>query len=230
MTFCQRNILSCDGEAMNHVVVSVSDEDIQNKPVITAFDEKLRRTLSDPAGIVAICLHPELGCGTEMLEWLETWQAKLLKVKKQFFIVPGNVNQMECLEVSHPDQELTYIPTVEDLETLLSSLAPEVSEAVLEVQMPSAAPAPVPQPEKAVQPADETDAVAFEVKIVKQAPDPSAPPLLMDVSQIVELSGEYKCRGCGTARMWLKGDITAECANPECTDTDAGWEMTYELF
>jgi hypothetical protein len=216
---------------MNHIVISVSDEEIQNKPVITAFDEKLRRTLSDQAGIVAICLHPELGCGTEMLQWLETWQDKFLKVKKQFYIVPGNVNQMECLEVSHPDQELKYIPTLDDLETLLASLAPEVSEAVLEVRMPpSAAPAPVPKVEKVEQPAADIDAETFEVKIAKQAPDPSSPPVLMDATQLVELSGEYKCRGCGTARMWLKGDITAVCANPECTDTDAGWEMTYELF
>jgi hypothetical protein len=226
---------------MNHMLISVSDEEIQNKPVITAFDEKLRRAMSDQAPTIAINLHPELGCGTEMLEWLETWQDKFLKVKKQFYIVPGNVNQMECLEVSHPDQGLKYISTVEDLETLLASLAPEVSEAVLEVQLPPEAPASVPQaktaalsvqpsPVKAEQPADDADAETFEVKITKEAPDPSAPPVLMDVSQLVETSGEYKCLGCSMTRMWLKGDITTECTNPECTDTDTGWEMTYELF
>ncbi len=215
---------------MNHVLISVSDEEIQNKPVITAFDEKLRRAMSDQAGIIAICLHPELGCGTEMLEWLETWQAKLLKVKKQFYIVPGNVNQMECLEVSHPDQELKYIPTIEDLETLLASLAPEVAEAVLEVQMPSSAPVPVPMVEKVEQPAADIDAETFEVKISKKTALPSIPPVCMDVSQFVDTSAEYKCLGCKTTRMWLKGDVTADCTNPECPDPDAGWEMTCELF
>jgi hypothetical protein len=227
---------------MSHMLISVSDEEIQSKPVTTAFDEKLRRALSDQAGIIAISLHPELGCGTDMLEWLETWQDKFIKVKKQFFIVPGNVNQMECLEVSHPDQELKYIPTIEDLETLLASLAPEVSEAVLEVRMPETAPAPVPADRsKPVQPsqslpaaADQSaageDAETFEVKISKKEPDVSTPPILMDVSQLVETSGEYKCLGCSTTRMWLKGDITTECTNPECADQDAGWEMTYELF
>jgi hypothetical protein len=212
---------------MNHIVISVSDEDIQNKPVITAFDEKLRRALSDQAPIIAICLHPELGCGTDVLEWLETWQDKFLKVKKQFYIVPGNVNQMECLEVSHPDQELKYVPTVEDLETMLMSLAPEVAEAVLEVQVPAQqAVKPPPAP---AQVSDDEPAT-FEVKTVKEAPDPALPPIRMDDSQIVETSGEYRCLGCQTTRMWLKGDITSECTNPECPDPDGGWEMSYELF
>jgi hypothetical protein len=220
---------------MNHIVISVSDEDIQNKPVITAFDEKLRRALSDQAPIIAICLHPELGCGTDVLEWLETWQDKFLKVKKQFYIVPGNVNQMECLEVSHPDQELKYVPTVEDLETMLLSLAPEVVEAVLEVQVPAAALTQAPvqqavQPPPAPAQVSDDEPATFEVKTVKEAPDPALPPILMDDSQIVETSGEYKCLGCQTTRMWLKGDITSECTNPECPDPDAGWEMSYELF
>jgi hypothetical protein len=220
---------------MNHIVISVSDEDIQNKPAITAFDEKLRRALSDQAPIIAICLHPELGCGTEMLQWLETWQDKFLKVKKQFYIVPGNVNQMECLEVSHPDQELKYVPTVEDLETMLMSLAPEVAEAVLEVQVPAAALTQAPvqqavQPPPAPAQVSDDEPATFEVKTVKEAPDPALPPILMDDSQIVETSGEYKCLGCQTTRMWLKGDITSECTNPECPDPDAGWEMSYELF
>jgi len=220
---------------MYHVLISVSDEELQNKTPIAAFNEKLRRAMSEQAHIIAISLHPELGCGSEMLEWLETWQDKFLKVNKQFYIIPGNVNQMECLEVSHPDQELKYVASIEDFETLLVSLAPEVSEAVLEVKMPQEAlsPAPLPQkiepPKTAIQAVD-ADSAIFEVKIAKEAPDPSAPPILMDISQIVETSGEYKCRGCSASRMWLKGDITTDCTNPECTDTDSGWEMTYELF
>ena len=226
---------------MSHVLISVSDEDIQNKPVITAFDEKLRRAMSDQAGIIAICLHPELGCGTDMLEWLETWRDKFLKVNKQFYIVPGNVNQMECLEVSHPDQELKYIPSVEDLETLLSSLAPDVAEAVLEVRMPSPEPVPASRPVKPVQvpqsppaaaedPAGDEDLGTFEVKIRKETTSPAAPAVRLDVSQFVDTSAEYKCLGCNATRMWLKGDVTADCTNPECPDPDAGWEMTYELF
>ena len=222
---------------MSHVLISVTDEELQNKTPIAAFNEKLRRVIPDQVQIVAIFLHPELGCGTEMLEWLESWQDKFLKVKKQFFIVPGNVNQLECLEVSHPDQELKYVPTVDDLETLLASLAPEVSEAVLEIQMPSPAQAPPPAPlqqkirtEPAQSEHVDAEPATFEVKIAKPVADSASPPVLMDVSQIVELSGEYKCRGCGVARMWLKGDIAADCTNPECTDTDSGWEMTYELF
>jgi hypothetical protein len=224
---------------MSHLVISVSDEDIQNKPVITAFDEKLRRSMSDQAGVIAIHLHPELGCGTDMLEWLETWQDKFIKVNKQFYIVPGNVNQMECLEVSHPDQELKYIATLEDLETLLLSLAPEVAEAVLEVEMPLASPEPARQskPVQAPQPPPEqpdpdadADAVNFEVKIAKETNDPSRPVICLDVSQFVDTSAEYKCLGCQTSRMWLKGDVTAACTNPECSNPDAGWEMTYELF
>jgi hypothetical protein len=222
---------------MNYMLIAVSDDELQNKPAISAFDEKLRKAMPDPAPIVAIELHPELGCGTEMLEWLEAWQKKLLKVNKQFYIVAGNVNQMESLEVSHPDQELKYVQNRDDLEILIASLAPEVTEAVLEVQMPSAA-APSPAPQRAVapppapaEPVDaDADAETFEVKIVKEPLEIPSPPILMDVSQLVETSGEYKCLGCSLTRMWLKGDITAECTNPECPHQDEGWEMTYELF
>jgi hypothetical protein len=222
---------------MSHVLISVSDDELQNKPALSAFDEKLRKAMSDAAKIVAIELHPELGCGTEMLEWLETWQKKILKVNKQFYIVAGNVNQMESLEVSHPDQELKYVQNADDLEMLLASLAPEVAEAVLEVQMPPVSahsPAPervvVPPPAPA-EPVDaDADAETFEVKIVKEPSEVPSPPILMDVSQLVETSGEYKCLGCSLTRMWLKGDVTAECTNPECPHQDAGWEMTYELF
>jgi hypothetical protein len=217
---------------MNHLLIAVSDDELQNnKPAPAAFDEKLRRAMSDQAKTIVISLHPELGCGTEMLEWLETWQNKFAKVNKQFYIVPGNINQMECLEVSHPDQELKYVKNLDDLEILIASLAPEVTEAVLEVQTPpaSAIVSMAPAPSKPVADAN-ADADTFEVKIATEEPIESAPPILMDVSQLVETSGEYKCRGCSVTRMWLKGDITAECTNPECPDQDAGWQMTYELF
>ncbi len=202
---------------MNHLIINVSDEETQRKPPFSAYDDKLRKALTEQTEHVAIYLHPSLGCGIDLLEWLETWTEKFQKAAKQFHIVPGNVNQLECLEVSHPDQGLRYVASADDLEAFLSTLSP---------------PPPV-RPSVPVQaPAQISEAVEKRPAISEENEPESAqkPAVSMEVGTRVIISGEYICSGCNTPRMWLKGDISTECANPECTNSDAGWEMTYELF
>jgi hypothetical protein len=213
---------------MNHQAITVSDEEVQARAPITAFDDKLRRALSDPSQYIIIYLHPILGCGIELLEWLENWQDKFQKLKKKFFIVPGNVNQLECLEVSHPDQALRYVANADEMEVILSSLPVAVSTPAAEA-IPVFEPPPKPVKPVTQEPPAKAPAPAEPV-VAEEEPPPPKPPVLMDVGMMVETSGEYICTSCKTTRMWLKGDITTECTNPECPEPDTGWEMTYELF
>jgi len=210
------------GIAMNHQQIKVSDEEIQSKPQFTAFEEKLRKALSEPLDIIVIYLHPSLGCGVDLLEWLETWQERLLKLEKHLYIVPGNVNQLECLEVSHPDQGLKYVADANELEAILSDVAPMPPDNAMAPVLTSIEAAPQTSEPKA-QHQLAMPVSSEEEPLPKQA-------VRMDVGARVVLSGEYVCAGCHIARMWLKGDIAAKCANPECPSSDAGWDLTYELF
>jgi hypothetical protein len=205
---------------MNNYIISVTDQEIQDQPIVKAFEDKLRLGLSQTARVVAICLHPELGCNVELLSWLETWQQRFIKVKKQFYIIPGNINQLECLEVSHPDQGLKYVASLIDLEVAIESI--ETQQPVPEVPAPAETTAPAPKFEKA----EETTGDKIDIK---EGPSP-VPEIEMDVGSRVETSGEYICLGCKRSRMWLKGDVSEECDNPECQNSDAGWKLTYELF
>jgi hypothetical protein len=203
-----------------NLVISVTDQEIQDQPIVKAFEDKLRLGLSQPVRVVAICLHPELGCNVELLSWLETWHQRFIKVRKQFYIIPGNVNQLECLEVSHPDQGLKYVPSLNDFEVEAESI--ETQQPVLETPAPVQTAAPASTIEKITETAgDKID--------IKEEPSP-VPEIEMNVSSRVETSGEYICLGCRRSRMWLKGDISEECDNPECQNAGAGWKLTYELF
>jgi hypothetical protein len=216
-----RTIGEPGGIAMNHQQIRVSDEEIQSKPQFTAFEEKLRKALSEPLDIIVIYLHPLLGCGVDLLEWLETWQERLLRLEKHLYIVPGNVNQLECLEVSHPDQGLKYIADANELEAILSDVAPTAPDQTMAPVLTSIEAAPQTSEPRAPQPA---------IPVTRQEEHLPKQTVRMDVGTRVELSGEYVCAGCHIARMWLKGDVAAECANPECPSSDAGWDLTYELF
>ena len=114
---------------MNPLVISVKDEDVGGQDIMTIFDEQLRHAMSAQESVVIMCIRAEMGCSTVLLEWLEGWSDRFSKVSKQLFIIPSNVNQLECLEVSHPDLELKYAPSLEDLQARLGPLvsAPEAS-------------------------------------------------------------------------------------------------------
>jgi hypothetical protein len=216
---------------MAHFLIALTDEEIGDQAAATVFDEKLRHALSCKEPSVVIRLRPELGCGTEVLEWLEEWTDKFQKAKKNFFIVPANVNQLECLEVSHPDQELRYAATLEELEdriaaidhqsTLTGLAASEEETAFLVEDVPPAQKGPA----KAAHAEDKLD---FEV--IDKEEGVLVRDMRIQSGSIVQISGEYICEGCRTSRMWLKGDIAKDCENAECVHPGAGWKMTYELF
>jgi hypothetical protein len=215
---------------MSYFLIALTDEEIGDQAAATVFDEKLRHALSCKEPSVVIRLRPELGCGTEVLEWLEEWTDKFQKVKKNFFIVPANVNQLECLEVSHPDQELRYAATLEELEdriavidrqsTLTEGPASEEEAAFFVEDEPLKK-----EPAKAALAGNKLD---FEV--IDKKEDVHVRDVRMQSGSIVQISGEYICEGCRTSRMWLKGDIAKDCENAECVHPGAGWKMTFELF
>ncbi len=205
---------------MNHSVIAVKDEECNGKAPFALYDDKLRRTLSEAFEAVVVHLNPVLGCGVELLEWLEIWRGRFIKANKKFFIVPGNVNQLECLEVSHPNQGLTYAANAEEMEIVLARL-PRSLPADPEHQAPDS---------DAQLPAEVSNEPAFVPMAVHNNVRVSRPAMSMDPGSTVVLSGEFTCRGCKTARMWLKGDVATKCTNLECLAPSAGWELTFELF
>jgi hypothetical protein len=230
---------------MNHLVISVTDEELQNKSPMPAFDDKLRKALSDPSLYIVITLHPVLGCGIDLLEWLESWQNRFLKIKKKFFIIPGNVNQLECLEVSHPDQALRYVSSMDEFDVAAALFPEPVTQNATGQDAPLVSAPITPQETAPIQPAAVDEPTPQKIVIIEPAPlaaaladddvdnaknTPPTPAIHMAVGTVVETSGEYICLSCQTSRMWLKGDITTKCTNPECTGSETGWEMTFELF
>jgi hypothetical protein len=214
---------------MSHLVIVLTDEEIGNQPVAAVFDEKLRHALSCKDPDIIVRLRPELGCSTEVLVWLEEWTERFQKVKKQIYIVPANVNQLECLEVSHPDQDLKYAATLAELEDWLDIQnveplpQPEANEEEAVFIIKDA-----PQEKGPLTEARAGDELDFE--IIDKEEKKAVPDIRLLPGSIVQISGEYICVGCSTSRMWLKGDVAKNCENAECVHPEAGWKMTYELF
>jgi hypothetical protein len=209
---------------MKHISISLSNEEIKSLSPYSVYDNKLRNALNGEEKYILLYLHPNLGCGTELLEWLEKWQIKFSSQKKYFIIVPGNVNQFECLEVSHPDQELKYFPNQEKVNDFLDSLIKSTNN-ISEEKANTKQEITQQKPEQ-IESKDE--------KKQELIPDSKEEiyknPIHLEIGSLVEISGEYVCLSCKTTRMWLKGDITTECNNAECSKPDMGWEMTFELF
>jgi len=214
---------------MSHLLITLTDEELGDRAVAAVFDEKLRSGLSCKDSDVVIRLRPELGCGTEMLEWLEEWTEKFQKVKKQLYIIPANVNQLECLEVSHPDQDLRYANSLAELEDWLEVQNTEPLAQVETSEEVAFLVEDVPPAKK--EPATEAHAgEKLDFEIIEKEEVRHVPDIRLQPGAIVQISGEYICLGCRTSRMWLKGDVAKECENAECAHPGTGWKMTYELF
>jgi hypothetical protein len=235
---------------MGREIIILKEEEILDQPVLALFDDKLRRVLTAKNNIVALCIRPEMECSTGLLEWLEAWNTRLRNVNKKFFIVPATATQLECLEVSHPDLDLHYAssldqlpagePQIPDPEPPVSKTEPVIPVVVAEAGNRIAARAVAAHQATMMKQATEEPVVAAvislaseETKAVHVVPDHSdflAPKVHMKAGNTVRLAGEYVCSGCRISRMWLKGDKATNCENPECRNPSAGWNLTCELF
>lgn len=85
-----------------------------------AFDRKLEQCFTGPvAAAVVIQLRADMAPSIELLEWLERWTRRLSEERVRCIIVPQTPAQLECLELSHPDQNLIYAASMDEIGPLL---------------------------------------------------------------------------------------------------------------
>ncbi len=69
---------------MNYQIITLTDEEIINEDVWSAFDNKCGNSLHSEEECIAIQLRAEMGGGVPLLDWLEKWQEKFEKTGKRF--------------------------------------------------------------------------------------------------------------------------------------------------
>jgi hypothetical protein len=192
------------------------------------FDTKLTGALQQKISPVILRLNPEMPAGMLLVEWLEDWNRKFHKAGMVFMVVAESSLQAQSIELSHPDDELHFVTSLDDIAKYLPAetgpvkIAPEPA-ASSTISMPTLL-QPVASP--GLAPSSQTAQDDF----TSVAQSPSNPPPVMHCDEITKLSGEYICLSCGASRMWLKGDTVTNCDNPECLKPDQGWQLTWELF
>jgi hypothetical protein len=206
-----------------------------------AYDTRLSSALVEFSSVVALHLRPELPAGIALLAWIDRWNKQFVSVNKHLIAVAGMPQQYQILELSHPDQGLCYVGSAAEVQAVADRLLPKSPAKPGE----GAPPPPLPSiqiarrsslvpivekaesaigPEPAVQEQNAPAADAPGATMAKPAP------ITISSGRISSVAGEYICNGCGVARMWLKGDTAGKCSNPECSNPEAGWTLTWELF
>ncbi|MBN2038023.1 MAG: hypothetical protein JW768_14880 [Chitinispirillaceae bacterium] len=213
-----------DATMMNQQLISLSDEEAKDGRIFDKFERRLKRYLDDTCPMAGLFLRPEQEATTELLDWLELWTREYREAGKRLFIIPGTTRQFEALELSHPEQYLSYYSSLDDWEAAFP-LEP-VKEPAVQEPAPPEKPAPVREAEGACAAAP---AQAPEIMSSLPFEPPSFFPTV-ETGNVVEISGEYECLGCGVQRTWLKGDVIERCDNVECLNPDAGWKLSCDLF
>lgn len=214
---------------MRNALIALDDSEVASAQPAQVFNQRLQNELDGDAGCVALQLRPEIRPGIEMLDWLEKWVAAYRQADKEFVVVPATTEQLEVLEVSHPDQNLRYVRSVEDLgkRFLEPPVEPPVVEEPVEPLMHDSEPALESDLEQVVT--DES-VQPSETPLEPEGMEPETPAPVIGSGSVSEIAGEYSCVSCGAKRMWFKGETISECENPECLDTNAGWQLCCDLF
>jgi hypothetical protein len=190
---------------MGSEIVVLEETEIRDQPVLTLLDEKLRKALTAKSGLVAVCMRPEIGCNTGLLEWLEAWNRRFRNVNKAFFIIPATPTQLECLEVSHPDMDLRYVTSVDKLPVIEPRIVEPEPSAPVAIPVQQAPPAGIREAmpdivrETVPEPGNRIAAkavAAHQATMIKQAP--AEPPV---IAAVVTFGAEEKTAVSATNSM-----------------------------
>jgi hypothetical protein len=116
----------------------------------------LRMALVDGVEEVAVFLRPEMGACIGLIDWLANWQKEFSQNRRRMIIVTSDTRQLQYIELSHPDQNLTFVTSIEELlrkYPWFSSTAAEVAERKKPGepgQEKPSSPPPVPAPQPAL--------------------------------------------------------------------------------
>jgi hypothetical protein len=204
--------------------IACTGTDVKAEDLKRLLEQKLRESLGGTEHFLALQLRPEMRGGLDLVEWLDKCHSLVVGAGKQMVIVTANDTQGQYIELSHPDQNLKFVASIDELKKTLSPAAEEPAVPGEEV-------GPGPQPATAVpsmarplqaRPRPAVDTSGEFSPVLSQTP--------LSIGSQVKLAGEYICLGCNTTRMWLKGEKLKNCTNHECIRPSSGWRLTCELF
>jgi hypothetical protein len=204
---------------VSYRVVTCDDAEMISDDIWTVLNTKCSEALSSHEEHVAVQLRPEMGSGVPLLDWIGKWQESFSQKGKNLYIITDNQQQLESMELSHPDQNLAYCTSLHEFEEQMEPFSADDAEGQRE--------------SGETVPAEEIDTRENFDSTGSQIPsslDEKGRAVIMAVGETVEIAGEYICQSCGTSRMWMKGKTVTRCQNPECFDQSKGWQLDFDLF
>ncbi|MGD9200036.1 MAG: hypothetical protein PVI26_00605 [Chitinispirillia bacterium] len=100
---------------MDYQIITFSKENFPDQNIWDLCDQQLEKHLSQINNGIAVILLSEMATGVDLLNWLSKWQNQCEESSKQFFIITEDTDQQECIEFSHPDLNLVYFSSIEEL-------------------------------------------------------------------------------------------------------------------
>lgn len=196
---------------MGFQIISCDETELAEENIYTVLDRKCEEALSGEDECIGIELRSEMGGGVPLLDWIENWLSSFSEKGKVLYMISDDPQQVETMELSHPDQNLTYVTSRREFEDSVQSL-PEVAPKSVSVEQI--------KPEK-------TEDIKSEIPVTISEQEKTV--ILADGAS-VDIAGEYICQSCGTSRMWMKGKTATGCRNPECFEPSKGWKLDFDLF
>ncbi|MBN1576549.1 MAG: hypothetical protein JW913_08355 [Chitinispirillaceae bacterium] len=112
---------------MVHQLIAITESIDPGDTVWAAFDRKLEEALNTAEIAASIKLRGEMGHGLELIRWLEGWNLRFKHQRKTLISIAEDPVQLQCLELSHPDMELTYCSSINTIPKMLLNLTPQDS-------------------------------------------------------------------------------------------------------
>ena len=150
---------------MVHQLITIAEFPEPTDTVWSAFDRKLEAAINAVETAASIRLRAEMGHGVELIRWLEGWSLRFREQHKALISIAEDPVQRQCLELSHPNMELVYVSSINDLPRTLLRLTRELAGTSPPPQTAVQrrdVPPPAPLPEKAAPTATEKPVPAAE--------------------------------------------------------------------
>jgi hypothetical protein len=193
----------------------------------------------------ALILPDSLKIGLKVLCWLDDLRDRFAEKKLNLCIICNKEEQLEAIDLSHPDQTLPCFKDITELSDKLNvpvendfsdveidKILKEIDETKKEPGTDNLSSVPAENEEttnKALEPFSSSESVN-SIESILPVPGTVQEQIIKISGEKVETAGEYRCLSCGHTRMWMKGDTFSFCVQECCAQKDKGWQLTFILF
>jgi hypothetical protein len=105
-----------------HQLITIAEPIGPDDSMWRVFDRKLEEALHAVEVAVSIRLRAEMGHGIELVRWLEWWTIRFKDHQKTLLCIAEDPQQRQCIELSHPNMELLYISSLNEIPKFLLHL------------------------------------------------------------------------------------------------------------